>query len=127
MPGESSISTRQNVTDDAFGSSDPAFRDQPLFWTMLQDCAKDALRSALGDVILGILSGQKMLDDLSNATEFTDRLKVVFGTSGAKTLQFVIMKELYRRLSLPFKPDGSFDYATFLQDAKKSFTTKKKN
>ena len=85
------------------------------------------MKSALGDVILGILSGQKMLDNLSNAIEFTDRLKVVFGLSGAKTLQFVIMKELYRRLSLPFEPDGSFDYAAFLQTAKRSFATKKKD
>lgn len=124
MPGVPSVSTRQNVSDHAFGGSDLALRDHSLFWTMLQDCAKDALKSALGDVILGILSGQKMLDDLSNAVEFTDRLKVVFGSSGAKTLQFVIMKELYRRLNLPFEPDGSFDYASFLQTAKKTFATK---
>lgn len=98
--------------------------DQSGFWSVLQDSAKEALRSALGDVILGILTGQKMLENPEDVSVFTERLKTVFGVSGAKTLQFVITKEFYRRLGLPFDPDGLFDYATFLESAKRSFSIK---
>lgn len=98
--------------------------DQSNFWSVLQDSAKEALKSALGDVILGILTGQKMLEDPEDVSKFTDRLRTVFGVSGAKTLQFVIAKEFYRRLGLPFDPDGLFDYATFLESAKRSFSNK---
>ena len=96
--------------------------DQSNFWSVLQDSAKEALKSALGDVILGILTGQKMLEDPEDVSKFTERLRTVFGVSGAKTLQFVIAKEFYRRLGLPFDPDGLFDYATFLESAKRSFS-----
>ena len=65
-----------------------------------------------------------MLEDPEDVSKFTDRLRTVFGVSGAKTLQFVIAKEFYRRLGLPFDPDGLFDYATFLESAKRSFSNK---
>ena len=102
-------------------------RDQDLFCSILNESAREALRNALGDVILGILAGQKMLENPDNTFEFTNRLRSVFGASGAKTLEFVIAKELYQRLNLPFNPNGSFDYATFLDTAKSTFLSKKKH
>ena len=98
--------------------------DQSNFLSVLQDSAREALKSALGDVILGILTGQNMLENPDDVSMFTERLKTVFGVSGAKTLQFVITKEFYKRLGLPFDPDGLFDYATFLDSAKRSFSIK---
>ena len=95
---------------------------QSVFWSVLQESAREALRGALGDVILGILAGQKMLEKPEDAARFTERLRTIFGTSGAKTLQFVIAKELYRRLGIPFDPDGLFDYATFLEAARHAFS-----
>ena len=96
--------------------------NQSVFWSVLQESAREALRGALGDVILGILAGQKMLENPEDATRFTERLKTIFGASGAKTLQFVIAKELYRRLGIPFDPDGLFDYATFLEAARQALS-----
>ena len=63
-----------------------------------------------------------MLENPEDVSQFTERLRTVFGVSGAKTLQFVIAKEFYRRLGLPFDPDGLFDYGTFLESAKRSFS-----
>ena len=94
---------------------------QERFWSVVQDSARDALRNALGDTILGVLTGQKMLENPDQALEFTERLKKVFGASGAKTLEFIIAKDLYQRLRLPFNPDGMFNYETFLDSAKSEF------
>ena len=78
----------------------------------------------MGDTILGLLTGQKMLDNPESASEFSDRLTSVFGLSGTRTLQFIIVKELYRRLNLPFDHDGLFDYATFLETARRRFLSR---
>ena len=94
---------------------------QKLFWSVVQDSARDAVRNALGDSILGVLTGQKMLENPEQALEFTERLKKVFGVSGAKTIQFIIAKDLYQRLGMPFNPDGLFNYQTFLETAKNQF------
>lgn len=108
------------VSQGAYASSN--LESQSVFWSVLQESAREALRGALGDVILGILAGQKMLENPEDAARFTERLKTIFGASGTKTLQFVIAKELYRRLGIPFDPDGLFDYATFLEAARRAFS-----
>ena len=110
--------------DSRTKDKEPSSPEQSSFWAVLQDSAREALKSALGDVILGILTGQKMLENPEDVFQFTERLKTVFGVSGTKTLQFVIAKEFYKRLGLPFDPDGLFDYATFLESAKRSFANK---
>jgi hypothetical protein len=99
--------------------------DQNRFWMMVQEAARDALRNALGETILGVLTGQKMLDNPEHVLEFTQRLQKVFGVSGAKTLEFIITKDLYNRLGLPFSPDGLFDYESFLESAKSEFILQK--
>ena len=99
--------------------------DQSRFWATVLEAARDALRSALGETILGVLTGQKMLDSPDRVLEFTQRLQKVFGVSGAKTLEFIITKDLYNRLGLPFNPDGLFDYESFLESAKSEFILQK--
>lgn len=99
--------------------------DQSLFWSVVQETARDALKDALGEIILGVLTGQKMLENPEQAMEFTDRLTKVFGASGAKTLEFIITKDLYRRLGLSFNPDGSFNYETLLERAKNEFLARR--
>lgn len=99
--------------------------DQKLFWSVVQETARDSLRNALGEAILGVLTGQRMLEDPEQALEFTERLTRVFGASGAKTLEFVITKDLYRRLGLLFNPEGSFNYATFLDKARNEFLSRR--
>jgi hypothetical protein len=99
--------------------------DESVFWSLLQDSARETLRNALGDTILGILAGLKMLQNLGDTEGFTGRLQSVFGASGARTLLFIIAKELYRQLNLPFDPEGSFDYAVFLETARGSFLARR--
>ncbi len=122
----STIRPADSDLDTASDRRSPISPEQNLFWSVLEDSAREALKNALGDLILGVLTAQKMLENLANALEFTERLRIVFGTSGAKTIQFVIVKELYRRLNLPFDPEGLFDYATFLQAAKNSFSKRRR-
>lgn len=99
--------------------------EQKRFWTVVQEAAQNALRSALGETILGVLTGQKMLENPERVLEFTQRLQKVFGASGAKTLEFIITKDLYNRLGLSFSPDGLFDYESFLESAKSEFILQK--
>lgn len=126
MTGVSSIGTGGEHGQPTVPGEIPRDSADPSQFSMiLQNSAREAVRSALGDVILGILTGQNMLQNLANSPDFTERLRRVFGSSGAKTLQFVIMKELYKQLNLSFEPDGVFDYGVFLQDAKKSFSKRR--
>jgi hypothetical protein len=111
--------------DSTFQMPDSSSPEQERFWEMVQTAARDALRSALGDIILGVLTGQKMLENPERVLEFTERLQKVFGVSGAKTLEFIITKDLYNRLGLPFNPDGIFNYESFLVAAKNDFLAHK--
>ena len=124
------LSARDKVYDNSQLSStvqlpDSRSPDQNRFWATVQEAARDALRNALGETILGVLTGQKMLDSPDRVLEFTQRLQRVFGVSGAKTLEFIITKDLYTRLGLPFNPDGLFDYESFLESAKSEFILQK--
>jgi hypothetical protein len=127
---DGAVSIRDGTSGDSRSNStaqmpDSRSLDQERFWRMVQEAAREALRSALGETILGVLTGQKMLENPDKVLEFTQRLQKVFGVSGARTLEFIITKDLYNRLGLPFSPDGLFDYESFLESAKSEFILQK--
>lgn len=125
-----SLHARPELTPDlAIGLTTHEQRSNParegVFESILQESAREAFRSALGDTILGILTSREMLENLGDPQEFTERLQSVFGASGAKTLQFIVAKELYRQVNLSFDPDGSFDYAMFVKSAREAFLARR--
>jgi len=77
----------------------------------------DALANALGRYVLDILASKGLLDDSDNPKEFDRGLQSLFG-NGASVLERIVVKDLYRKLSIPYNSDARFDYEKSLETAK---------
>ncbi len=62
------------------------------------------------------------LNQSSEPDEFHKQLLSVFGV-GAITLEKVIVRELYSRLSMPFDESGEFDFARYVNRARAQYDT----
>jgi len=104
-------------------SLDP-FRVQTVeseFLEILHGSMLDGLRQVISDsgikaLFLNIESSQ-YLDDPET---FHGNLYAVFN-EGAIVLEKVIVKELFRRLNMPYKTRGDFDFARCISEARKRF------
>ena len=83
---------------------------------MLIDSVCDAVSNALGRYVLEVLASKGLLDHSSNAKEFDRSLQSIFG-NGASVLERIIVKDLYRKLSIPYD-SAEFDYEKSLGAAK---------
>lgn len=84
---------------------------------MLTGIVCDALANALGRYVLDILASNGLLDDSDNPKEFDRGLQSLFG-NGASVLERIVVKDLYRKLSIPYNSDARFDYEKSLETAK---------
>lgn len=87
------------------------------FSSMLQLSVNEGVKSALGQAILGILSGQGMFDNILDPKEFHRKLQTVFG-NGATVIEKIIIKDLFHKLSLPYTSQDSFNYGDDLERAR---------
>ena len=85
---------------------------------MLIDSVCDAVSNALGRYVLDVLASKGLLDHSSNAKEFDRSLQSIFG-NGASVLERIIVKDLYRKLGIPYDSEAGFDYEKSLEAAKK--------
>jgi len=87
------------------------------FSSLLTGIVCDALANALGRYVLDILASKGLLDDSDNPKEFDKELQSLFG-NGASVLERIVVKDLYRKLSIPYNSDARFDYEKSLETAK---------
>jgi hypothetical protein len=101
-----------------FGSTNlhPNFEPAPKLAKPDRFEAEKAFSSILIDVVCGAVAdalGRYVLD----AKEFDRKLQSLFG-NGAAVLERLVVKDLYRKLSIPYDSDASFDYGKSLETAK---------
>ena len=92
------------------------------FHQVLRECIEDGLRNVVGEsgmkaVLFRIESGQF----IDNPEEFHRDLCLIFNDNGAEILEKVIIKELFRRLSLLYEERDDFDFASYVNQAKEFF------
>ena len=90
---------------------------EEAFSSLLTGIVCDALSNALGRYVLDILASKGLLDDSDNPKEFDRELQSLFG-NGASVLERIVVKDLYRKLSIPYDSDARFDYEKSLATAK---------
>src|SRR3989441_12770611 len=94
---------------------------EKTFSSMLQLSIGEGIRAALGEAILGGLNGQGLFNEATDPKEFHRKLQSVFGT-GATVLKKVIVKDLFRKLNVPYNSQERFDYGEALERAKDACT-----
>jgi hypothetical protein len=77
------------------------------------------VKAALGQAILGVLNGQGLFNEATAPKEFHKKLQAVFG-NGATVLEKVIVKDLFRKLNIPYNSQDRFDYGEALEMAKEA-------
>ena len=92
---------------------------EKTFSSMLQLSIGEGVKAALGQAILGVLNGQGMFNEATDSKEFHRKLQSVFG-SGAGVLEKVIVKDLFRKLNIPYNFQERFDYGEALERAKEA-------
>lgn len=91
--------------------------EERTFSSVLIDSVCEAVGSALGRNVLEILASKGMLDNSGNSEEFDRQLQSLFG-NGASVLERMVVKDLYRRLSIPYESEVPFDYEKSLETAR---------
>jgi len=95
---------------------------EKTFSSMLQLSIGEGVKAALGQAILGVLNGQGMFNEATDPKEFHRKLQSVFG-NGAGVLEKVIVKDLFRKLNIPYNSQERFDYGEALERAKEACAT----
>ncbi|HZY47780.1 MAG TPA: hypothetical protein VFE96_08300 [Candidatus Bathyarchaeia archaeon] len=93
-----------------------------VFSSMLHHSIGEGVKAALGQAILGILSDQGLFDNALDPKEFHRKLQTVFG-NGATVIEKIIIKELFRKLSLPYSSSDFFSYSEDLERARRACVT----
>jgi hypothetical protein len=93
--------------------------DDKAFSSTLIDAICESLRDTLGPDVLQILVSKGLLDNSDSPQLFHQQLSSIF-SNGATVLERVVIKEFYRKLGVPYRPEPSFDYRASLETAKKA-------
>jgi hypothetical protein len=94
---------------------------EKTFSSMLQLSIGEGVKAALGQAILGVLNGQGLFNEATAPKEFHKKLQTIFG-NGATVLEKVIVKDLFRKLNIPYNSQEQFDYGEALEKAREACT-----
>jgi hypothetical protein len=92
---------------------------EKVFSSMLQLSVNEGVKAALGQAILGILTDQGLFNNLTDPKEFHRKLQTVFG-NGATVIEKIIIKDLFRKLSLSYASQDAFNYGDDLERARQA-------
>ena len=98
-------------------SSDQRFTAERAFSSVLVSTVREVVGDALGRNVLEILTSKGLLDASNNAKEFDLKLQSLFG-NGATVLERIVVKDLNRKLGIPYDSEARFDYEKSLETAK---------
>ena len=98
-------------------SSDQSFAAEKVFSSVLTGSIVEAVANALGRYVLDVLVSKGLLDNSDNPREFDKSLQSLFG-NGSSVIERIVVKDLYRKLSIPYNSEARFDYEKSLETAK---------
>jgi hypothetical protein len=97
------------------------------FFQEYQRCVLDGLKSALGEsgmnAVLCNIESHRLAED---ARTLHKNLHAIFG-EGVFIIEKVIVKELHRRLNVPYEESKDFDFVKSVNRAGEIFKTKRQN
>jgi hypothetical protein len=97
------------------------------FFQEYHRCVLDGLKSALGEsgmnVVLFNIESHRCVED---ARTLHKNLHAIFG-DGVFIIEKVIVKELYRRLNMPYEEPKDFDFVRSVNRAREIFQTRRQN
>ena len=96
---------------------DQRFAAEKAFSSVLVSTVREAVGNALGHNVLEILASKGLLDDASNSKEFDRKLQSLFG-NGAAVLERIVVKDLNRKLGIPYNSEARLDYEKSLEIAR---------
>lgn len=89
------------------------------FSSLLFDSICESLEHALGPDVVQILVSKRLLDNSNNPEKFEAQLRSIF-FDGAKVLERLIIKDLYRKLGISHNSDAGFDFERSIEIAKET-------
>jgi len=98
---------------------DQRFDAERAFSSVLLSTVREAVGNALGHNVLEILAAKGLLDDASNSKEFGRKLQSLFG-NGAAVLERIVVKDLNRKLGIPYNSEARLDYEKSLETAREA-------
>jgi len=94
------------------------------FSQLLHECIFDGLKSILGESGMKVvLFNMELHRYAEHPGELHKNLYAIFG-NGAFALEKVIVKELFRRLNMPYEEASDFDFARCVNQARELFKTR---
>lgn len=91
--------------------------EEKAFNDLVANATRQGIKDTLGPDTVGILESKGFLDNVDEPVEFDRQLTSVFG-NGAKVLERLVVKELYRELGISYNTQTPFSYQEFLAAAK---------
>ncbi|OLD04418.1 MAG: hypothetical protein AUJ07_04075 [Crenarchaeota archaeon 13_1_40CM_3_53_5] len=107
----------QFVSDSTSANSNLAV--EGAFSSMLIDTVCEAVGGALGRNVLEILASKGLLDNSNDSEEFDRKLRSLFG-NGELVLERIVIRDLYRKLGIPYDSTDPFDYESSLVKAREA-------
>ena len=98
-------------------SANSKFTEERAFSYLLIDTVCEAVGSALGRNVLEVPVSKRLLDNSGSLREFDRELQSLFG-DGASVLERLVVKDPYRKLSIPYESEAPFDYEESLITAR---------
>jgi hypothetical protein len=98
-------------------SPDQRLDAERAFSSVLVATVREAVGNALGRNVLEILTSKGLLDDAGNSKEFDRKLQSLFG-NGAVILERIVVKDLNKKLGIPYDSETKLDYERSLETAK---------
>ena len=88
-----------------------------VFSDLVANATRQGVKDTLGPDVVAILESKGFLDRVDDPVEFDRQLTSLFG-NGAKVLERLVVKELYRELGIGFNSQTPFNYRESLDAAR---------
>jgi len=92
--------------------------EDKAFSELVVDSICESVKDAMGPGVLQVLVEGGLLDNSENPAEFDKQLRKMFGNA-ARVLERLIVKELFRKLGIPYRSEPTFDYSESVDTARK--------
>ena len=95
------------------------FAEKRDFSSVLRESIQNGIRNVLGEGVLQAVRSRLQIDKCSQQPEeFHGQLSPIFGEGGAKTLETVIVKDLFQKLNLPITERRPFTFEAYVDQAR---------
>jgi len=99
-------------------------REDMEFTKVLNECVCEGLRLALGEDIKKVVLFYIDLAPFNTEKDIHRRLYSIF-LEGATILEKIVVKELFRRLNVPYTERGDFDFELYVEKARDFFRSQR--